>query len=83
MVYYFLTTVYFKNMTGPIANKRNPDIKAIGSIPMLFAKSTIRGAINTPYKLNASINPTEVDCIYTVKDSINKHATKVYALAIN
>ena len=61
-IYYpFLTNVYFKKMFGHTANIRNIDTNAIGSIPILSAKSTSNGAKKHPKRLNASIIPTAVD----------------------
>lgn len=57
----FLTNVYFKKMFGHTANIKNIDTNAIGSIPILSAKSTSSGAKKHPNRLNASIIPTAVD----------------------
>jgi hypothetical protein len=62
-VYYFfsLIKVYFKNIFGQIAKFTQIEISAIELIPILSDKSTIKGAKNAPYKLNASMNPAAVD----------------------
>ena len=57
----FLINVYFRKILGHTANIKNIDTNAIGSIPILSAKSTSSGAKKHPNKLNASIIPTAVD----------------------
>ncbi len=53
------------------------DIIAIEFTPILSDRSTIKGAKNAPYKLNASMNPSAVDWISTVNASVYMQAINV------
>ncbi len=46
------TNVSFIKYIGQMAKHKNIDMNAMGSIPILSAKSTAKGAISKPHKLN-------------------------------
>lgn len=73
--------VYFRKTVGQTAKVTTIAINATGSTFILSPKSTTNGPHIAPIKPKASVIPTAVDWIYTVKDSVCIEAISVYAVA--